>query len=360
MAIWLCANYALGARSTYDLATSTIDAQGPNILHIYDVPRQSDIDLLLERFPSTDYVVSDHVVADWGSYDCHGREFVGLPAWLCDIVDNKIKFAVEPLDALTTNACANFICNKKQINRFLCIKLAEWFGLNCNYTWSGNWASFDMSDILNELNNQVDQQPFAQDCLNFLLAPIGIEPRFVAADPSASRPADSADRFLVREASAGPWTDGLNQVFLTSAVSLITESVRFEHMAMFTEKTVYSVLGCTFPIWVGGYNQAQQWQQLGFDIFDDIIDHSYQNYPTLIERCYYAFKNNLDILTNIELAVELRTKHQQRLIQNRELMLDNQLERALFDKVNSLPVELVGPATTLAQRLIKKSNSKNI
>lgn len=355
MSIQLYANFLLGSTPG---SCQTLPASGPNIMHIYDVPRQTDIDQLLSRFPDTEYIISDHVVADAGSYNCHGRQFIGLPIWLSDIVKNKINAAVQPIDQLTTEVCANFICNKKQINRFLCIKLAEWFKLTCNYTWSGTWATFNMSDIINELDDQVKTLPFDQDCRTFLLSPIGIEPRFVTPAPESVRVANDKSRILVREASAGPWVDGLDQVFLTSAVSLITESVKFEKMAMFTEKTVYSMLGCTFPIWVGGYNQASEWKSLGFDIFEDIIDHSYQAYPTLIERCYYAFKNNLAIITDLNLATELRKTHQSRLLSNRELILNNQLERALHDKINMLPDDLQDPMAMLANRLINRSISK--
>ena len=357
MSIHLYANFLLGnSTGSYQVLPSS----GPNLLHIYDVPRQADIDVLLQRFPDTEYIVSDHVVADQGSYNCHGRRLIGLPIAVVNDVNLNIKPGVQPIDELTTTACANFISNKKQISRFLCIKLVEWFNLTVNYTWSGAGDTCNMAEIINELDEQVKIIPFDQDLRTFLLSPITIQPRFVTNNNELIKLAPNASQIPVTAARGekNQWRAGLDEVFLTSAVSLITESVRFERMAMFTEKTVYSALGCTFPIWVGGYNQAQEWKNLGFDIFEDVIDHSYQSYPTLIERCYYAFKNNLDILTDLNLASELRKTHQARLLANRELVLDNQIERALFDKISGLPSELQDPMTVLANRLVNKSNSK--
>ena len=129
-------------------------------------------------------------------------------------------------------------------------------------------------------------------------------------------------------------------MFLSSAISLITESLRFEKAATFTEKTIYSVLGLTFPIWVGGYNQATEWKNIGFDVFDDIIDHSYQSHDTLIERCYYAFANNLDLLSNKDKSAKLRLLCKVRLLKNRKLLLNNHLGIIANNKISTYPQEL--------------------
>jgi hypothetical protein len=140
--------------------------------------------------------------------------------------------------------------------------------------------------------------------------------------------------------NAWTWKNGLNDLFSKSAISLITESVRYQQSMTFTEKTLYSVLGLTFPIWVGGYNQASEWEKLGFDAFNDVVDHSYQSYNTLIERCYYAFSNNLELLTNKSKSAELRAIHQERLFKNRELLLQNQLGKFVDTEINKYPSEL--------------------
>ena len=81
-----------------------------------------------------------------------------------------------------------------------------------------------------------------------------------------------------------------------------------------------------FPIWVGGGNcQAEMWKKLGFDVFDDVINHDYQHYDTLLERCVYAFTLNKEILTDIDYATSLRNANIERLKNNRSLILSGKL-----------------------------------
>ena len=51
---------------------------------------------------------------------------------------------------------------------------------------------------------------------------------------------------------------------------------------MITEKTVKAYALCQFPIWFAVKGFVQYQRELGFDVFDDIIDHSYDNleHPT--------------------------------------------------------------------------------
>jgi hypothetical protein len=125
-----------------------------------------------------------------------------------------------------------------------------------------------------------------------------------------------------------------------SAISIITESVWTQHATTFTEKTLYSVLGMTFPIWVGGVNSATCWKNKGFDIFDDVIDHSYQNLPTLLERCFYAFYLNKDILTDFEKVSTLRKQKLGRLANNRNLLTSGTFRKYNQKEIQKWPNDL--------------------
>jgi len=193
-----------------------------------------------------------------------------------------------------------------------------------------------MSDILAEITLLGDQNPLDQATKSFMLSPIKLEKRFI----EFSSPTLSTCSVRDYGGNKWAWENGLNNMFLSSAISLITESLRFEKAAAFTEKTIYSVLGLTFPIWVGGYNQATEWKNIGFDVFDDIIDHSYQSHDTLIERCYYAFANNLDLLSNKDKSAKLRLLCKDRLLKNRKLLLNNHLGIIANNKISTYPQEL--------------------
>jgi len=110
-----------------------------------------------------------------------------------------------------------------------------------------------------------------------------------------------------------------HKVFEPTAVSLITEPAFHEHETIITEKTIMAIWAGTLPIWVGGWCCADAMRAYGFDVFDDIIDHSYQDWPDPVDRCHRAIKQNLSVLCSV---LDLRPFHE-RLAHNLELMRSN-------------------------------------
>lgn len=88
-------------------------------------------------------------------------------------------------------------------------------------------------------------------------------------------------------------------VFESSAVSLITEPAFYERETIITEKTIMAIWAGTLPIWVGGWRCADTMRDWGFDVFDDVIDHSYQYLPDPTDRCRQAVLRNLSVLRTI-------------------------------------------------------------
>lgn len=289
-----------------------------HVVHIHDYFDQDYVTKILQK-GNPGAIVSDHMVTSPYVDDV---PFYGLPLF-AESATKKIVNQHKFNNDISTLNCFNFMINKKQVNRFLCIKFVEYFKLtNFDYTWSAVDQRFDMSDTLAELNTLGDQSPLDQQTRSFILTPIQLEKRFISFGGQSISNSSVSNYGGV----AWTWHNGLQELFLNSAISLITETLTYQKCAIFTEKTVYSVLGLTFPIWVGGgYNQAAEWKRLGFDVFDDIIDHSYQSYNTLIERCYYAFVDNLHLLSNTDKSAKLRLMCRDRLLKNRELLLQNHL-----------------------------------
>jgi hypothetical protein len=85
-------------------------------------------------------------------------------------------------------------------------------------------------------------------------------------------------------------------VFEPTAVSLITEPCYFERETIITEKTIMAIYGGTIPIWVGGWRIPDYMRKMGFDVFDDMVDHRYQNLNDPRERCRRAVVDNLHLL----------------------------------------------------------------
>ena len=223
-------------------------------------------------------------------------------------------------DDLPVLTCANFMINKKQINRYLLLKLVEWFDLSSyQYTWSGIGSSFDMTECLDDFD-WLDNHDIADKFKTHLLSPVNkIRPCFKNRDGSVI---NTVNNHLSNIANYGSniwtWNNFLGEMMSQSAVSLISESIRHEKRMIYTEKTVFATYALTFPLWIGGYKQAELWAKKGFDTFDDIINHDYQHCNSLLERCTRAFEDNLHILTDLEFAREQKIKNLHRLKKSRE------------------------------------------
>lgn len=226
------------------------------------------------------------------------------------------------------------MANKKNLTRSLCLRMIEIMQFdNFVYSWSGLGRSTDMSLVIAELDWLGDRSPLSMQQKGQLLSAIKMPANIVGH----TRPIE--DIALAYHGALGAWQEGLDQMFFQSAVSVITETYTHSKEAVFTEKTIYAMLGLTFPIWVGGFGQAKVWSSFGFDIFDDIIDHSYQFKATLIERCWYALELNKKILKDFKLAKQLRESRADRLMANRDLVLSDRLFDYSQQVIDDMPAE---------------------
>jgi hypothetical protein len=84
----------------------------------------------------------------------------------------------------------------------------------------------------------------------------------------------------------------LRDIYHNSFVEIISVP-RFEETSpSLCEKFINSVYGCNFPIIVGPPGQVEYYENLGFDMFRDIVDHSYDTIDNPIDRLEAAIKLN--------------------------------------------------------------------
>lgn len=240
---------------------------------------------------------------------------------------------------IDTRYCFNFMINKKQINRYLLIKLVEYFKLDSfDYTWSGIGKNFDMAQVINEWQ-AVDPEckQFSSELRSNMLSSITLPKRFFDFKPSAFVTDVAVTEY---GGNLWAWERVFSQLMRNSSVALISESTQFQKSSVFTEKTLYPIMALNFPLYIGGYGNADQLTRMGFDVFDDVINHSYQYKNTLFERCYCAFRDNLELLSNLPLATALRKQHLTRLLNNRALLYQGQLAVAVESEVATWPDSL--------------------
>lgn len=257
---------------------------------------------------------------------------------------------IEPV----TEKSFNFVINKKQINRFLAIKFIQYFKLvdNSYHTYSGMGRRHDMSPIMTDLH----RYPWVgQRLKSHLLCPIDLPTAWISpAKDTENIPRTTQNQILHEESQdfarpdygynsdgcgglIGAYLGGIKDIMDKTAVSLVCESNVYELSTTWTEKSLWPVLSLTMPIWIGGYRQADEFQRMGFDTFDDIINHRYQYSKSMLERCYLAIADNLPILQDIEYAQEIRQKMMPRLLTNRQLILSDHLEKFNTEIIKSWP-----------------------
>jgi hypothetical protein len=120
-------------------------------------------------------------------------------------------------------------------------------------------------------------------------------------------------------------------VFEATSVSLITEPAFHERETIITEKTLMAIWAGTMPIWVGGWRCADTMRDFGFDVFDDMIDHRYQDLVDPGERCRQAILLNMHLL---EHAPDLMLCHA-RLAHNLDLLRSN----VFLQRVQTLAIQ---------------------
>jgi len=93
-------------------------------------------------------------------------------------------------------------------------------------------------------------------------------------------------------------------VYEKVAVEIITGTSFFEKTPVFSEKEMQSIYAKNFPIFINGVGMAKEIKNFfGVDIFEDIVDHSYDDIEDHFERLAAAIDRNqhlLDGSTNIK------------------------------------------------------------
>ena len=95
---------------------------------------------------------------------------------------------------------------------------------------------------------------------------------------------------------------GIRHYYRTSVLEIVNETIYFSKGISVSEKYLYTIMGFSFPILIGNPGTVSYLRSLGFDMFDDIINHHYDTQTDGIWRIMYAVENNLHILGNANLA----------------------------------------------------------
>jgi hypothetical protein len=329
--------------STFDREIVT-ELSPTDILYYSDAFSRTALNQAIDRFGAPAGVIMDQessiIPQQIPSYFIPCLHPASLPQLL-----QPIKSTLTDDLPLTTH-CFNFGINRKTLDRYLLLKLVGWFKLDCYlHTWSGKGASTNCEYLIQEMN-QLECDWLTLEFRNHLLtrvsnithrwhdSPEPVKNKFNAKFGDVSLPTSRKFNGSI----ISRWPKIHKQDYLNTAVSLLTEnSSNNEPNFTWTEKTYWAMLGLTFSIWVGNYGQAQQMKHMGFDVFEDVVNHRYQYCNTLLERCYYALADNIELLTDLDKCKKLRALHHDRLLANREHLLKIPLNGWEIDEIQRLP-----------------------
>jgi hypothetical protein len=117
-------------------------------------------------------------------------------------------------------------------------------------------------------------------------------------------------------ANGNNFKNSLIHYYRETFVEVITETSCTERCFNLTEKTLNSIYGKSFPILISSPGVVAFLRTMGMDVFDDIIDHSYDTIENPIDRIYQAVSSNIELLTNNIKTKELWKQHEHRFIKN--------------------------------------------
>ena len=132
-----------------------------------------------------------------------------------------------------------------------------------------------------------------------------------------------------------------NSLFDDTCTSIISEPAYYEQGNQFSEKTIMSIYSGHFLIWPGMYKSAETFQNMGFDIFEDIIDHSYQYLEHPGRRIVEAFLRNMNFLNDVDLQNKYREQMLDRLNYNLQLIRNPEILKQNIIKlqIGSVPLD---------------------
>ena len=138
--------------------------------------------------------------------------------------------------------------------------------------------------------------------------------------------------------NATNFKNSLKVYYENTFVEIISETSYTEECYNLTEKTLNSIYGCSFPILLCSKGSVAFLRSMGLDMFDDIVDHSYDAIDDPADRLEAAIIKNAELLTNNKRTKDLWVQNKTRFKNNvdfcRERLYNYYSDRALslFDK----------------------------
>lgn len=112
----------------------------------------------------------------------------------------------------------------------------------------------------------------------------------------------------------------LRHTYSNSLIELVVETLYEKKYGSITEKYLNSIYGCNFPIIIAVPGSVQFLRDLGFDVFDDVVDHSYDSIDDDLKRIEAAVQSNIHLIKDKNLLIDHWKKSLPRFDKNLEFV----------------------------------------
>lgn len=98
--------------------------------------------------------------------------------------------------------------------------------------------------------------------------------------------------------NANNFNQNLRSLYSNSLLEIVSETLYETKVGIITEKYLNTVYGYNFPILISVPGTVKFLRDFGFDMFDDVVDHSYDEIEDNLLRIETAIQNNLQLITD--------------------------------------------------------------
>ena len=143
--------------------------------------------------------------------------------------------------------------------------------------------------------------------------------------------ADYVDNFGKQLNNHENFDQRLRSYYQTAVVELVPETLYFTQGHLVSEKFTNSVMGLCFPIMLAPAGTVAYLRDLGFDMFDDVIDHDYDSQPDPVRRAFELVERNQGLLRDPDQARTAWLRCWNRLVSNCQRVVSGLLRQQCLD-----------------------------
>jgi len=276
------------------------------------------IDRTAGKFPNTNFVICTSVE------NLHKEKFnnknIQIIYWGGDLVNQLDHYKnCKPVLDKNLNSDKHFICLNRNSRDHRIVLLSYLFGLGYDkfgkITFIGtpeSWVCNTPNDDTNTSDKFMDKICWRFDESQSLP---DITEKILNGFANIIHPSNgqlAEDDYLIYKTEENDnlynFETKLRDYYKNSVVELVTESSFSSPGFLLTEKTMHSIYGCNFPIIFSGAGAIDHLRSVGLDMFDDIVDHSYDKIQNPFDRLITAVNSNKKLLTD---SVYAKQKWQQ-------------------------------------------------